>query len=66
MTKAELPDLTEPVRLVFASALRSRCGIEWGQVDAVHRITGKQEIMDRDHAIAIEIQGKKIGRRLEG
>lgn len=43
----------------------TRCRIEWGQVDAVHGITGKQEVMDRDHAIAIEIQSNKIGGRFE-
>jgi hypothetical protein len=50
---------------VAPSLLRSRYGIEWGQVDAVHRITRKQEVMDGDDAIAIEIQGNKISRRLE-
>jgi len=40
-------------------------GIEWEQVDAVHRITGIKEVVDRDHAIACEGQGNKIGRRRE-
>src|SRR5258708_37651581 len=43
----------------------SALGIEWEQVDTVHRITGIQEVVDRDHAIALEIQGDKIGRRFE-
>jgi hypothetical protein len=35
------------IRIPYADTLpRPRCEIEWGQVDAVHRITRKQEVMD--------------------
>src|SRR5260370_36835570 len=45
---------------------RPRFGIEWGQVDAIHRIPRIQEVMDRHHATAMETQGNKVCGRHQG